>query len=91
METLEKTDTLQRVKQVVLQAMGLETREFTRETSLTHDLNADSLDVVEISMALEETFGVAFGEDTLLLTTAGQIVDYIEARTGNGEAEIPYI
>lgn len=88
---LQSADTLARVKQAVLEAMGLDNREFARETSLTNDLNANSLDLVEISMALEETFGVEFGEDTLLLTTAGQLVDYIEAKTANAELDIPYM
>ena len=88
---LASADTLARVKQAVLEAMALDNREFTREISLTNDLNADLLDLVEISMALEETFGIEFGEDTLLLTTAGQLVDYIEAKTANAEPGIPYM
>ena len=90
-ETQASVDTLARVKQVVLEAMCLDNREFTRETSLMGDLSADSLDMVQISMGLEETFGIDFGEDTLMLTTAGQIVDYIEAKTGNGNADVPYM
>ncbi len=60
-------------------AQGDEER-ITPETSLIGDLVADSLDVVEITMELEEAFDVEFGDDAVALTTVQQIVDYIQTK-----------
>ena len=60
-------------------AQGDEER-ITPETSLIGDLVADLLDVVEITMELEEAFDVEFGDDAVALTTVQQIVDYIQTK-----------
>lgn len=54
-------------------------QEITLETSLFDDLGADSLDAVELIMALEDNYGVAISdEDAAQLTTVGKIVEYLE-------------
>ena len=51
----------------------------TMETSLVDDLGADSLDVVELIMSVEDEFGLSISdEDAVELTTVGKIVEYIE-------------
>lgn len=51
----------------------------TMETSIKEDLNADSLDVVELMMDLEENFGIAISdEEAMKMSTIGDIVKYIE-------------
>lgn len=51
----------------------------TMETSIKDDLNADSLDVVELMMDLEEQFGIAISdEEAMKLSTIGDIVKYID-------------
>lgn len=76
-------NTFERVRSIVADHLHLEGEEITPETSLEHDLKADSLDLVEITMALEETFCVDFGDDAMELTTVQQIVDYIETKKGD--------
>lgn len=52
----------------------------TMETSIKDDLNADSLDVVELMMDLEENFGISISdEEAMKMSTIGDIVKYIEA------------
>ena len=75
-------DTFERVRSVVAQALNLSEEQITPQTSLIGDLVADSLDVEEITMILEETFDVAFGDEPLPLNTIQQIVDYIERKLG---------
>ena len=51
----------------------------TMDTSIKHDLNADSLDVVELMMDLEEQFGITISdEEAMKLSTIGDIVKYID-------------
>ncbi len=54
----------------------------TAETSIKDDLNADSLDIVELMMDLEEECGISIpDEDAVKLSTIGDIVEYIEAHS----------
>ena len=57
----------------------------SRETSFTDDLNADSLDVVELSMTIEEMFDLGeISEDDLKgISTIGDLVDYVEKASAN--------
>lgn len=75
-------NTFERVRTRVAQQLDIDAAQITSEASLKDDLAADSLDVVEIIMALEEEFDVEFDEAASNLTTMEQITDYIENKTG---------
>ncbi|HET6948099.1 MAG TPA: acyl carrier protein [bacterium] len=77
-----------RVKGIVVDQLGVAEAEVTPEASFTDDLGADSLDVVELVMALEEEFGVEIpDEDAEKIVTVGEAVKYIEAHAGERAAE----
>jgi acyl carrier protein len=71
-----------KIKGIVVEQLGVEDNEVKLETSF-QDLNADSLDIVELIMALEEEFELEIpDEDAEKLTTIGAAVDYIKLKTG---------
>lgn len=70
-----------KVKSIVAEQLGVDEEEITLDTSF-EDLNADSLDIVELIMALEEEFDIEIpDEDAEKLTTVGAAVEYIRERT----------
>ncbi|MGE0479735.1 MAG: acyl carrier protein [Phycisphaerae bacterium] len=69
-----------RVKKIVAEQMGAQEADIRRETSFVNDLNADSLDTVELVMGLEEEFEMSIpDEEAEKIQTVGQAVDYIAA------------
>lgn len=67
-----------KVKQVIVETLNCDANKVTPEASLTEDLEADSLDAVELNMALEETFGIEIpGEELEKMKTVGDIVTYL--------------
>ncbi|HEY6104065.1 MAG TPA: acyl carrier protein [bacterium] len=77
-----------RVKGIVVEQLGVAEEEVTAEASFVDDLGADSLDVVELVMALEEEFGVEIpDEDAEKIVTVGEAVKYIESHAGEHAAE----
>lgn len=72
---------LERIKEITAENLGAEIANITAETSFKEDLNADSLDLFEMVMALEEEFGVEIPtEDLEQIVTVGDVVKYVEAR-----------
>ena len=68
-----------KVKEIIADNLGCDEEEIKLETVLTTDLNADSLDIVELSMAVEDEFDVKIkDEDFANIKTVKDIVDYIE-------------
>ncbi len=68
------------VKRIIAEQLGVDEGSITKETSFVDDLGADSLDVVELVMALEEEFDMEFSEDDAeTVKTVGDVVDYIKA------------
>ncbi len=64
---------------IVSDQMGVEKAEISRETSFVNDLNADSLDTVELVMELEDEFETSIpDEDAVKIQTVGQAIDYIK-------------
>ena len=69
-----------RVKDVIMDKLGVEESKITLEASFVDDLGADSLDTVELIMQLEEEFGIEIpDEDAENMTTVGMAVDYIDS------------
>lgn len=69
----------EKVKSVLAQQFELDPESITMDTNLVDDLGADSLDVVELIMSLEDEFGIAISDnDAAQLYTVGRIVDYLE-------------
>ncbi|MCP4050774.1 MAG: acyl carrier protein [bacterium] len=69
-----------KVKQVVVDQLGVSEDEVTAEASFIEDLGADSLDTVELVMALEEEFGTEIAdEEAEKLLSVGATVEYIKA------------
>jgi acyl carrier protein len=72
----------ERVKKVIEEQLSVNPDQITREASFIDDLGADSLDTVELVMALEEEFGIEIpDEDAEKITKVGEAVDYIGAHT----------
>ena len=68
-----------KVRDALAQQFELDPESITLETNLIDDLGADSLDVVELIMSLEDEFGLSISdEDAAQLYTVGRIVDYLE-------------
>ena len=71
-----------KIKEVVAEQLGVDVAELTSETSLKDDLNADSLDLFQIIMSLEEEFGIEIPtEDTESINTIGDIEKYLAKRS----------
>ena len=69
----------EKVNSVLAQQFELDPESITMDTNLIDDLGADSLDVVELIMSLEDEFGIAISDnDAAQLYTVGRIVDYLE-------------
>ncbi|MCC6442993.1 MAG: acyl carrier protein [Armatimonadetes bacterium] len=74
--------TFERVRKVVVETIDVSEDEVTQNASFVDDLGADSLDVVELVMALEEEFDIEIpDEDAEKITTVDQAVKYIEEKT----------
>jgi acyl carrier protein len=72
-------DTLERLKKVIATQLGVEESKIVMEASFREDLKADSLDLVELIMAIEEEFGADISdEDAQKIKTVGDAVHYID-------------
>ena len=70
---------LDKVKEVIIDKLGVEEDKIVPEASFVDDLGADSLDTVELIMQLEEEFGIEIpDEEAEKMTTVKSVVDYIE-------------
>ncbi len=72
-------DTFQEVKAIIVELLGVDEAKVTPEAKFREDLEADSLDLVELIMAFEEKFGGEISdEDAQKITTVGEAVAYLE-------------
>ena len=80
-------DTLERVKKIIVEQLGVEDAEVTPEASITDDLGADSLDQVELVMAFETEFGIDIpDEEAEKIKTVGDAVQKIDNVNASKEA-----
>jgi acyl carrier protein len=79
-EVTKVADEIQdKVIEIVAEQMGVDKSEITRETSFVNDLNADSLDTVELVMEFEDEFELSIpDEEAEKIQTVGQAIDYIK-------------
>lgn len=70
----------EKIKEILAAQLDADTEDMTMETRIAEDLNADSLDVVEMLMSVEDEFSVQIpDEDIESLKTIGDVVDYIQS------------
>ena len=71
----------ERVKEIIVDGLGVNADQVKPEASFVNDLGADSLDTVELIMAFEEEFGAEIpDEDAEKLTSVGAVVDYLRSK-----------
>ena len=74
-------DILGKVKEIIVEELGVEESEVTVEANFIEDLGADSLDTVELIMKFEEEFEIDIpDEEAEKLTTVGKAVDYLKTK-----------
>ncbi|KYD09464.1 hypothetical protein B4135_3788 [Caldibacillus debilis] len=74
-------DILERVKKIIVDRLGVEESQVTPEATFKDDLGADSLDVVELVMEMEDEFGITVSdEDSEKIVTVGDAVEYIKSK-----------
>ena len=70
---------LNKLKEIIANQFGIDTDELSEDTDIVADLGADSLDVVEMMMALEEEFGITIEDEKIAeLKTVGDVVECVE-------------
>ena len=74
-------DVAEKIKSIIAEQLGVKPEEVTPQASFIEDLGADSLDTVELVMALEEEFGIEIpDEDAEKMATVGDAAKYIEEK-----------
>lgn len=75
------SDTFDQVKEIIVELLGVEGEKVVPEARFREDLEADSLDLVELIMAFEDKFGAEISDnDAQKITTVGEAIKYIEER-----------
>ena len=71
-----------KVKSIIVEKLGVDESDITRDASFTNDLGADSLDTVELIMEFEKEFDTTIpDEDAEKISTVGDAIDYLNQRT----------
>ena len=82
MSSMSKEEILVKLKPIIAEQLGVDEADVNESASFTDDLNADSLDLVELIMSLEEQFKLQISdEDAEKITTVGEAVEYIYEHT----------
>ncbi len=75
------SDTQERITKIIVNLLGVKTEDVTPEKKFREDLEADSLDLVELIMAFEEEFGSEISdEDAQKITSVGEAINYVDTR-----------
>jgi acyl carrier protein len=81
-------DITAKIKAIIAESLGVDISEVTENASFVNDLGADSLDTVELVMALEEQFGIEIpDEDAEKMQTVGQAIEYIKNKIAEKEKQ----
>jgi len=76
------SDVFERIKEIIVEQLDVDESQVTLEASFTDDLDADSLDVVELVMELEDEFDMEIAdEEAEKIATVGDAVEYIESQS----------
>ena len=79
LKKMSSEEILEKVKEIIVEQLGVSDTSVTMEASFIDDLGADSLDIVELIMALEEEFDIEIPDaDAEKVVTVGDVVDYIK-------------
>lgn len=79
---MNKEEVYEKVKSIIVERLGVDEDKISRDISFQDDIGADSLDVVELVMEMEDYFGQEISdEDAEQLTTVGKVVDFIYEKT----------
>ena len=71
-----------KIKEIIIEQLGVEDSDIQQDTSLTKDLEADSLDAVEIIIAIEEEYDIEIpDEEAEKFTNIGDIVEFVKSKT----------
>ena len=77
---MSKNETFEKIKKIIVESFGIDEEKVTNEMTFKDDLGADSLDIVELVMELEDVFGTEISDDDAEnISSVGDAVDYIEA------------
>ena len=77
-------DTEAKVREIIIDKLGVEESQITPEASFTNDLGADSLDIVELVMGFESTFSISIpDEDAEKIGTVGDAINYLNEKVGD--------
>ncbi len=80
--TINREEALERVRSILVEQLGVDEEQVTDDASFQGDLDADSLDLVELIMELEDQFGLKISdEDAQKIATVGEAVDYVVAHS----------
>ena len=80
---VDRAQVVEELRAILVEQLGVDASEVTEESSFQEDLNADSLDLVELIMEMEDRFKLKIpDEDAETISTVGEAVDYVVAHAG---------
>ena len=72
----------EKIQELLAEQLNIEKEKITKETDIINDLKADSISLMEFTLALEDEFGISVpDEDAKDLTTIGKLAEYVESKT----------